>query len=149
MLMQITMQFQQDIQINLQATQSTLQTNTQTIAKIEIQMGQLATSLSEREKGKFPSQPVANPKGQYEIESSSHHEQAKVITTLRSGRVVNNQVGDSNLHDKDDIDDRECVDKTNHCEESTNSKDPEPPTSTFLGMSQSLYTFLEHHIPKD
>ena len=78
-----------------------MQANTQAIAKLEIQMGQLATSLSEREKGKFPSQPVANPKRQYEIGSNSHHEQAKAITTLRSGRIVDNQVGDSNPHDKD------------------------------------------------
>ena len=59
-------------------------------------MGQLATTLSEREKGKFPSQPVANPKGQYEIGSNSnqeqYHEQAKSIITLRSSKQIENKV---------------------------------------------------------
>jgi hypothetical protein len=34
----------------------------QAIAKMEVQMGQMANHLSEREKGKLPSQPVPNPK---------------------------------------------------------------------------------------
>ena len=90
MLIQNTTQFQQDTQRNLQATQSTLQA----IDKLEMQMGQLATSLSEREKGKFPSQPIANPRGQSDIGASSHHEQAKAITTLRSGKTIDNHVDD-------------------------------------------------------
>ena len=36
--------------------------NTQAIAMLEMQMGQLANHLGEREKGKFPSQPEPNPK---------------------------------------------------------------------------------------
>jgi hypothetical protein len=43
---------------------------------------------------------MANPKGQYMIDenalSSSHHEQAHTIITLRSGRVVNNKVEERN-----------------------------------------------------
>ncbi|MGV7343219.1 hypothetical protein PJI17_31465, partial [Mycobacterium kansasii] len=68
----------------------------QSIAKLEVQVGQLATTLNEREKGKLPSQPVANPKGQYEIGSNSnqgqYHEQAKSITTLRSGKQIDNKI---------------------------------------------------------
>jgi hypothetical protein len=36
--------------------------NTQAIAKMESQIGQIVNHLDEREKGKFPSQPVPNPK---------------------------------------------------------------------------------------
>jgi len=67
MFMQSTMQFQQ-------ATQSTLQANTQAIAKLEIQMGQLATSLSEREKGTFPAQPQPNPRFQGQAKSVNESE---------------------------------------------------------------------------
>ncbi|KAM2478672.1 hypothetical protein PS1_002487 [Malus domestica] len=40
------------------------------IAKLEIQVGQLASAVNERQKHEFPSQPIANPKGAYEISSS-------------------------------------------------------------------------------
>jgi hypothetical protein len=36
--------------------------NIEAISKLEMQMGQLANHLGERDKGKFPSQPVTNPK---------------------------------------------------------------------------------------
>jgi hypothetical protein len=36
--------------------------NTQTISKLEMQMGQLTNHLDERDKGKLPSQVVNNPK---------------------------------------------------------------------------------------
>jgi hypothetical protein len=36
--------------------------NTQAISKLEMQMGQLANHLGERDKGKLPSQAVNNPK---------------------------------------------------------------------------------------
>jgi hypothetical protein len=70
--------------------------NTQAIAKIETQIGQIASHLGEREKGKFPSQPMPNPKA-LTIENSSNsahgHEQVQSIVTLRSGRQVDNKVG--------------------------------------------------------
>ncbi|XP_062151907.1 uncharacterized protein LOC133860287 [Alnus glutinosa] len=68
--------------------------NTQAIAKIEVQIGQIANHLGEREKGKLPSQPVPNPKLQCTGESSYAHRQEHVqaIVTLRSGRQVDNQV---------------------------------------------------------
>ncbi|OVA08598.1 hypothetical protein BVC80_1293g1 [Macleaya cordata] len=57
-------------------------------------MGQLATVVGERGKGKFPSQPVPNPKGHVDVKypsnlSSRKHIQA--ITTLRYGRQ--NKIG--------------------------------------------------------
>ena len=40
-----------------------LHSHTQSIAKLETQIGQLATAFSRREEGKLPSQPINNPKG--------------------------------------------------------------------------------------
>ncbi|KAL5844350.1 hypothetical protein ACOSQ4_010308 [Xanthoceras sorbifolium] len=45
--------------------------------KLEVQVGQLVKALQNRAPGKFPSQP----------------EQAKAITVLRSGKIVDNRVG--------------------------------------------------------
>jgi len=47
-------------------------------------VGQLAKELSERKRGEFPSQTLPNPGG---------HEQLKAVTTLRSGKTINNNVG--------------------------------------------------------
>jgi hypothetical protein len=52
--------------------------------------------VGERERGKFLSQPVPNPKGQYSIGNSSTsthgQEQVQAITMLRLGKQVDNQV---------------------------------------------------------
>jgi hypothetical protein len=68
--------------------------NIQAITKIEVQIGQIANHLGEREKGKLPSQPVPNSKLQCTGESSYTHkyEHVQAIVTLRSGRQVDNQV---------------------------------------------------------
>ena len=66
-----------------------LHSHSQSIAKLETQVGQLANALTRREEGKLLSQPVANPKGQYRVEnlqaSDVYHEQAKIVVTLRNG----------------------------------------------------------------
>jgi hypothetical protein len=67
--------------------------NTQAISKLEIQVGQLASHLGERDKGKLPSQPVNNPKA-CTIGNSSTQEHAHAIVTLRSGRRVDNHVAE-------------------------------------------------------
>ena len=68
----------------------------QAITKIEGQIGQLANHVGEREREKFSSQPMPNPKGQFGIGSSftpTHgQEHMLAITTLRSGKQVDNQV---------------------------------------------------------
>jgi hypothetical protein len=69
---------------------------TQAIAKIEVQIGQIANCLGEIEKGKFLSQPVPNQKLEFAGASSSNSthgpEHVQAIVTLRSGRQVDNQV---------------------------------------------------------
>jgi hypothetical protein len=71
--------------------------NTQAIAKMENQIGQIANHLGEREKGKFPSQLEPNPKV-FAIGNSSNsahkQEHVQAIVTLRSGRQVDNHVVD-------------------------------------------------------
>jgi hypothetical protein len=70
--------------------------NTQAIAKLETQIGQIASHLGEREKGKLPSQPVPKPKLQFHGGSSSNavqgQEHVQAIVSFRSGRQVDNQV---------------------------------------------------------
>ncbi|KAJ8629808.1 hypothetical protein MRB53_023131 [Persea americana] len=86
LLAQNTLQFQQ-------STIQSLNTNTQSIAKLEYQMGQLANSLSARDKGTFPSQPEPNPKGQVVHDPKGKvPEQVKSIIILRSGTQIDNNV---------------------------------------------------------
>jgi uncharacterized coiled-coil protein SlyX len=47
----------------------------QSIAKLEVQMGQMANTLNKREEGTLPSQPVANPNGHYMAEASTSNHQ--------------------------------------------------------------------------
>ena len=56
-------------------------------------VGQLATQLSEREKGKFPSQPEPNPRvNRVHMAEDDHVNQANAVITLRSGNKINNKV---------------------------------------------------------
>jgi hypothetical protein len=65
--------------------------NTQAISKLEMQMGQLANLLCERDKGKLPSQVVNNPKA-CNNGNSSNQKHVQAIVTLRSGKRMDNQV---------------------------------------------------------
>jgi hypothetical protein len=67
--------------------------NTQVIFELEMQVGQLANHLGEKDKGKFPSQPVNNPKA-CTIRNSSNQEHAHVIVTLRFARSVDNHMAE-------------------------------------------------------
>src|SRR3954471_18409069 len=70
-----------------------MQTTSQNLSRLETQIGQLAAQTSEREKGKLPSQTITNPKTQCNLASSSTpNEQVQAITTLRSGRQIDNNV---------------------------------------------------------
>ncbi|KAI5677391.1 hypothetical protein M9H77_08341 [Catharanthus roseus] len=68
--------------------------HTQSIAKLETQIGQLANAISRRDEGKLPSHPIENPRANY-------HEQAKAVITIRNGKLVDNKVGEpikDNIH---------------------------------------------------
>ncbi|XP_059638644.1 uncharacterized protein LOC132280906 [Cornus florida] len=80
----------------LEPTNQLVQSHSQSLAKLETQVGQLAQALNRRKDGKLPSQPVANPRGVHIIDDITgqevHHEQVQAITTLRSGKRVENKV---------------------------------------------------------
>ncbi|KAF6162561.1 hypothetical protein GIB67_003107 [Kingdonia uniflora] len=61
----------------------------QSMSRIEISITKLASGLSTRDKGTFPSQTQPNPKDQ---PKSLHRDQANAVIILRSGNTVNNKV---------------------------------------------------------
>src|SRR3954470_1198290 len=70
-----------------------MQTTSQNLSRLETQIGQLAAQTSEREKGKLPSQTIPNPRIQCNLASSStSNEQVQAVTTLRSGRQIDNNI---------------------------------------------------------
>ncbi|KAM1331060.1 hypothetical protein ACFX13_044374 [Malus domestica] len=113
-LAQSQLAFQQSTQVFQQQTQAAIQTIQASLQKLEIQVGQLASTVNEREKGKFPSQPIANLKGVYEISSSSNHhpshEKVKSITTLKSGTQVDNKVQMAKEDRETNVEKNEAVD---------------------------------------
>ncbi|KAF6173834.1 hypothetical protein GIB67_039785 [Kingdonia uniflora] len=72
-----------------QLMQQFMQMNQQSMSRIETSIAQLASGLSTRDNGTFPSQTQLNPKDQTE---SLHRDQANAVITLRSGRTVDNKV---------------------------------------------------------
>jgi uncharacterized coiled-coil protein SlyX len=48
--------------------------HSQSTAKLETQMGQMANTFNRREEGKLPSQPVVNPKGLYMVNEETSHQ---------------------------------------------------------------------------
>ena len=113
--------------------------NTQAISKLEMQMGQLANHLGERDKGKLPNQLVNNPKA-CSIRNSSNQEHVQAIVTLRYGKRVNNQVEDPEVdHAEEEEPKNEEGDnqKEGNAEPSTVTPVVEEPPRTFL--PKSLY----------
>ena len=64
----------------------------QSMTNFKDTLAKLTSTLSFQEKGKFPSQPQQNPKGQYNANvsnsGSQHMDQVKSVITLRSGKVI-------------------------------------------------------------
>ncbi|KAF6136266.1 hypothetical protein GIB67_042751, partial [Kingdonia uniflora] len=60
--------------------------------KLDTQIGQIASQLSEREKGKFPSQPITNPGATFKVHTQQslpeNIETAQVVMTLRNKRTI-------------------------------------------------------------
>ena len=92
----------QSIQAQAQSQAQLVHSHTQSIAKLESQIGQLANSMSKREEGRLPSQPMNNPKGQFMLEQqTTSNEHVQAITTLQSGKQIENPVGVDVREDKD------------------------------------------------
>jgi hypothetical protein len=64
----------------------------QSMTDLKDALAKFTSALSFQEKGKFPSQPQQNPKGQYNANTSSsgsqHMDQVKLVITLRNGKVI-------------------------------------------------------------
>ncbi|XP_074323870.1 uncharacterized protein LOC141660784 [Apium graveolens] len=76
-----------------------LNSNIQAISKLEVQVSQLANTISEREKNHFPSQPEVNPKF---YQNQKSHENVNSVISLRSGNQFNNHAG-VNTHQEDKL----------------------------------------------
>ncbi|XP_075655080.1 uncharacterized protein LOC142625280 [Castanea sativa] len=86
-------------------TQSTINNHTsQAINDTRRTLTKLTTSMSTIEKAKFPSQPQPNPQGQFCVNDCSSYEnkvsQAKSITTLCSGKIIEKDIPKSNIQDE-------------------------------------------------
>jgi hypothetical protein len=106
--------------------QETINTqNAQTMANLKYTLVKFTSALSFQEKGKFPSQPQQNPKGQYNSSASSsesqHIDQVKSVTTLRSGKVIEKLILEPCEKDDESISEGKEGVKLEHCKEKTNS----------------------------
>jgi hypothetical protein len=83
----------------------------------------LTSALNFQEKGKFPSQPQQNPKGQYNANASSsggqHMDQVKSVTTLRSGKVIEKLIPEPYEKDDKSISEGKEGVESEHCKEKT------------------------------
>ena len=95
------------------------------------------SAFSFQEKGKFPSQPQQNLKGQYNANASSsgsqHMDQVKLVITLRSGKVIEIPTLEPCEKDEESISEGKEEVEPEHCKEKVDS----PPA---LGSSQ-----VSHH----
>ncbi|KAI5351494.1 hypothetical protein L3X38_004385 [Prunus dulcis] len=111
----------EDIVRQMAINQSNFQQTTQAaISKLEVQLGQIATEIAQREPGKWPSQTVINPK---------IHE-AKAVHVLRSGKIVDNKVGSDLSNDVVVVEDEDE-------EETTAMEGEQPKTSQSAPKAKS------------
>jgi hypothetical protein len=95
-------------------------------------LAKFTSTLSFQEKGKFPSQPQQNPKGQYNANASSsgsqHMDQAKSVITLHSGKVIEKLILEPYEKDDESISEGKEDVESEHCKEKTDS----PPALPFF-----------------
>jgi len=105
--------------------------NAQTKADLKDTLGKFTSALSFQEKGKFPSQPQQNPRGQYNANASSsgsqHMNQVKLVTTLRSGKVIEKPTLEPCEKDDESISEGKEGVESEHCKEKIDS----PPALPF------------------
>jgi len=106
--------------------QETINTqNAQTIADLKDALAKFTSALSFQEKGRFPSQPQQNPKGQYNTNASSsgsqHMDQVKSVITLRNGKVIEKPTLEPCEKDDELISEGKEGVEFEHCKEKTDS----------------------------
>jgi len=88
-------------------------------------LAKFTSALSFQEKGKFPSQPQQNPKGQYNSSASSsgsqHMDQVKSVTTLHSGKVIEKPTLEPYEKNDELISESKEGVEPEHCKEKTDS----------------------------
>jgi hypothetical protein len=94
-------------------------------------LAKFTSALSFQEKGKFPSRPQQNPKGQYNANASSsgsqHMDQVKSVITLHSGKVIEKPILEPCEKDDELISKGKEGVESEHCKEKTDS----PPALPF------------------
>ncbi|KAI5681516.1 hypothetical protein M9H77_02744 [Catharanthus roseus] len=122
-----------------------LDLHTQSIAKLETQIGQLANAISRTDEGNLPSHPIENPRTNY-------HEQAKAVIAPRNGKLVDDKVGEPikdselNKNETEGIDMGTKIEKKIEKELASSSKTLEssPMTSYKPKVSWCPYYFLSY-----
>jgi len=103
--------------------------NAQTFADLKDTLAKFASALNIHEKGKFPSQPQPNPKGQHNSNAcssgSQHMDQVKAVITLRSGKIVEKEIPEPHESDESISKGKESVEPTLN-EENTKPSPPPP-----------------------
>jgi hypothetical protein len=88
-------------------------------------LAKFTSALSFQEKGKFPSQPQQNPKGQYNANASSfesqHMDQVKSVITLHSGKVIEKLILEPCEKDDELISEGKEGVESEHCKEKNDS----------------------------
>jgi hypothetical protein len=113
-------------------SQETINTQlAQSMINFKDTLAKFTSALSFQEKGKFPSQPQQNPKGQYNAIASSfgsqHIDQVKSVITLRNGKVIEKLILESYEKDDESISEGKEGVESEHCKEKTDS----PPALPF------------------
>jgi len=97
----------------------------QSITGFKDTLAKLTSTLSFQEKGKFPSQPQQNLKGQYNANESSsgsqHMDHAKSVITLRNGKVIEKPILEPCEKDDESISEGKEGVESEHCKEKTDS----------------------------
>ncbi|KAG5526438.1 hypothetical protein RHGRI_032642 [Rhododendron griersonianum] len=89
---------EETLQMFMQGQSTINEQNAQLFGDIKTQLSKSTSSMGvmQQEKGKFPAQPQANPQGQHFVSSSSgtssNVEEAKSISTLRSGKEIDKTI---------------------------------------------------------
>jgi hypothetical protein len=93
-------------------------------------LAKFTSALSFQEKGKFPSQPQQNPKGQYNANASSsgsqHMDHVKLVITLRSGKVIEKPILEPCEKDDESISEGKKGVESDHYKEKTDSPPAHP-----------------------
>ncbi|XP_058223079.1 uncharacterized protein LOC131332796 [Rhododendron vialii] len=119
-----------------------VRTNTQSIARLETQVGQIANALNRRDEGRLPNQPVQPHGGQFVVHDSPPAD-AKVIMTLRNKREVETR--------PEKVKPKEHLAPSNPDDfgkESSQSKEGTPPVTPASPTSVSAGSKVPPYVPK-